>query len=244
MTTRKTTPNLALLIAAVATLAVNGCSLIGLGIGASIDSSRPNQKTVPGWQAAAIKPGTAVTVVLKDGTRLSGKYAGPGHIPAEQYAAIYSQAREQLPEGILPALGDSIDIGLFLEKAKEQTVEGTFEGFEHDRILTTLKGRTGLSDVHLSTVIKIVGNGEVVFGETLKRLIFEGKIAVLSAIVVEGGAGKTWVQMDNVSQIETPVKEYGALIGFLVGVPIDASIAFFIYALANCDGCFNYLGGG
>lgn len=229
ITSKKIISKLALIIVAVATLALNGCSLIGLSIGAQIDASKPDQTILPGWEVVTIKPGTAINVILKDGNRLSGKYSGLYRIPAEQYAANYSQAREQKPEGILlPALGDSINIRLFLKKAKEPEIslECTFEGFEHDRILFKQKGRTALSDVPLSFVTKIAGSrNKIISGETIQRLILEGEIPVLSAIVVEGEVEKTLVAMDNMSQIEIPVKKHdGALTGFLIGAVIDAVV--------------------
>jgi len=239
MITSKIISKLALVIVAVATLALNGCSMIGLTTGASVDSEKSNQKIVPGWQVMTIAPGTRITIILKDGTRLSGKYSGLDPIPAEQYAAIYSQAREQKAEGILlPALGERIDIGLFLEKAKEpeKKLEGIFEGFGHDRVLFKFKGTTTLSDLPLSFVTKIAGSGgHVIAGETLKRLILEGKIPVLSAIVVEGKAGKTLVAMDNVSQMEIPVKKDGAWTGFGIGAAIDIAIVFYIVAQFKGD---------
>lgn len=239
MITSKTISKLALLIFAVATLALTGCSLIGLGVGAQIDASKPDQTTLPGWEVVTIKPGTAINVILKDGSWLSGKYSGLDRIPAEQYAAIYFQAREQKLEGILlPALGDSIDIGksvVGLFKDSEKNLEGTFEGFEHDRILIKLKERTGLSDVPLSLVTKIASDrSHIISGETIKRLIREGKIPVLSAIVVESDAGKTLVAMDNVSQIEIPVKKRVASEGFITGAIIDAAILYtYIYFKRN-----------
>jgi hypothetical protein len=244
ITSKKIISKLALLIVAVATLALSGCSAILGGIGALSDASTP-ERNIPAWQEATIKPGTAINVVLKDGTWLRGKYSGLGRIPAEQYAAIYSQAREQKPEGIfLPALGDSIDIGtsVRLFKEFEEKLEGTFEGFEHDRILTKLKGTTLLSDVPLSFITKISSDrGHAIFGETIKRLILEGQIPVMSAIVVEGEAGKTRVAMDNVRQIEIPVKKHSALTGFLIGAVIDTAVVIAVIS-ALSDLSFNLWG--
>lgn len=215
---------------AVVTLALHGCAAsLGRDIGAKIDAAKPDQTILPA-QVATIKPGTSVKVIFKDGSYLSGKYSGLDRISTEQYAAIYSQAREQKPEGIsLPALGDSINIRLFPEKTKEPetSLEGAFEGFEHDHILTKLKGTIGLSEVHLTMVTKITDSrGYSISGETMQRLILAGKTPVLSAIVVEGKAGKTLDAMDSVSRIEIPVKKHGALSGFLIGVAIDAAVLF------------------
>ncbi len=223
MTTSKAISKLALLIVAAATLALHGCSLTLAGLGALSDASKPDQTILSGWQAATIKRGTSINVVLKDGSRLSGKYCGLDRISIVQYAANYSEAREQKPEGILlPALGDSLGISLFSKKAKapENKLEGTLKGFVHDRILilTTQKGKTWPSEVDLSMVEKIAdGRDCAIAGETIKRLIFEGKIPVLSAIVIKDQARKTqWAELDKVSQIEIrPAPKHAALEGFL-----------------------------
>jgi hypothetical protein len=76
MITSKTISKLALLIAAVATLALHGCSLTLAGLGALSDASQPDQTILPGWQVVTIKPGTPINVILKDGSRLGGKYSG------------------------------------------------------------------------------------------------------------------------------------------------------------------------
>jgi hypothetical protein len=235
MITKKIISKLALVIVAVAVLALNGCSVIGLTIGASVDASKPDQKTAPSWEAMTIVPGTRITISLKDGSRVNGKYSGLERIPAAQYAAIYSQAREQKPEGIiLPALGDSIDIGksvvgLFKDSVKK--LDGTFEGFEHDRILTKLKGRARLSDMPLSTVTKIVSDRDhVISGETIKRLIHEGKIPVLSAIVIKCEAGKALIAMDK---IEISVKKHAASEGFITGAIIDTVIIVAVVAFVR-----------
>jgi len=111
MITSKTISRLALMIIAVATLALNGCSIIGLTTGSLIDASRPDQTFLPGWQVVTIKPGTALHVLLEDGGQLFGRFAGLEPLPAAQYAVIYSRTREQKPLGILlPAPGDRIEI--------------------------------------------------------------------------------------------------------------------------------------
>ena len=53
-----------ILLPAVLTAAVAacGCTLIGLGIGASLDSSHTGPATVEGWQILRIENGTAVNV--------------------------------------------------------------------------------------------------------------------------------------------------------------------------------------
>ena len=68
-----------LLLSAIG-LTATGCTLIGLGIGAIVDSGK-KPVVVPGDQVAAIEKGASLRIELKDGRRIEGKFLGL--VPAE-----------------------------------------------------------------------------------------------------------------------------------------------------------------
>lgn len=62
---------------------LNGCTLIGFGIGAAADASKPDYQQIPGWQVQSIKKGTAVNVILLDQEVVNGKFLGVRAIPLQ-----------------------------------------------------------------------------------------------------------------------------------------------------------------
>ncbi|NIR48435.1 hypothetical protein GWO43_08440, partial [candidate division KSB1 bacterium] len=53
-----------------------GCSFIGLGIGARSDASKPYRDPFQKSHLAELKQGTETELLLIDGEKINGKYAG------------------------------------------------------------------------------------------------------------------------------------------------------------------------
>ena len=220
-----------LAIAAV-TFLLNGCSLIGLGLGAAADAKKPDQMNIPGRSVETVKPGTQIEIVLKDGSQLSGKYLGLERYPEKEYVEKYQKSQENLRERIpLPAVGDSIAITTISRKP----FKCAFLGFDFRYLWMRMTNRNESDAVILRDLTSIEDNqGNILTGETVRDLINKGEIPLLSAIVIQNEAGKTLVAMDEVDQIQVPVKKYGDLGGFLAGAGIDALIIV-VYKVAFKD---------
>src|SRR3989442_4037250 len=98
-------------ILAVLALSLAGCSLIGLGIGALVDSHRSKPRSVEGWDLERIRKGARIRLLLRDGSTVSGRFRGVETV-AEEYAARYAAwrgAREAADT--MPALGDRVTVG-------------------------------------------------------------------------------------------------------------------------------------
>lgn len=246
----KILPVLVFFAAAIVVLQLNGCSLIGFGIGSAIDSRKSDTIFIPGWKVEAIKPGEQIRVILRDGKEVEGKYVGLNRVPPKEYAKRYADFRKQRQEELfLPALGDSITITM-KSGAQGQRI---LSGFDHQYLATTLEGETDTSHafasyimsvrqmgdtttgiVLLKKVDKIVdSDGNVVKGEDLQRLAFEGGIPLLSAIAIEHLLTTTQVAMNEVHQIEVPKKGSAKWTGLAIGAAIDVFII--VVALVSED---------
>ena len=64
---------LTILTFASALICIESCSLIGLGVGAAIEKSKP-PTIVNGWQAEKIKYGSYLILTIDDGRIIQGKY--------------------------------------------------------------------------------------------------------------------------------------------------------------------------
>jgi len=210
---------LALLVVVVAA-ALTGCSLIGLGIGASIDRDNAGKrKPIEAWQVVAVGPGTPVDVSLRDGGQLSGKYVGLVPVPPEQYADSFERSREANGSAHPPVLGSTVTVAVKSGKQKQ----GELLGFDLKSLVIREAGGKQPTAVELSRVVRLSDSaGGDVEGETLRRMALAGKIPYLSAMAVDTASGRTQVPLDLVARIDVPKKSHATLTGFLVGAVIDA----------------------
>lgn len=224
------------LLLLVAALALNGCTAIFGALGALSEASKPEATVFSDRQTPALEPGAVLRIVLNDGTRLLGKYSGTAHIALAEYEPLYSQARaHDRHVALLPVLGDTVMLrtrfALFTGFGKD--LPGAFEGFAHDHIAMQLAGTGVLTSVPMSYVTQLVGaNGAAFSGESLKQLLDEGRVPVRSALVLKSGEDKIRIAMNDIRQIEVPVKKNDARNGLLLGAAIDAVL---IIAASQAD---------
>ena len=67
-------------------------------------------------------------------------------------------------------------------------------------------------------------NENIIEGETLQRLVSQGSIPCLSAIVIEEDYKRIHIRVEDINQVEMKPKRHGALAGFLVGLTIDVAL--------------------
>jgi hypothetical protein len=229
----------------------DGCSLVGLGIGSSIDKTKPDTILIPDSKIEKIRPGTHVKLLLDNGEEITGEYLGLDFISAEEYAGRYSLFREQKQsEILLPQLGENITIKL------QSGIQGEreFWGFDYPMglsasvpnlsqhlsiskyaMVTRSIGDTATGIVLLADIahIKYI-NGNTVDGSELIKLSSQVEIPILTAISLKNSVGKKHIALDKVSQIkEVPKKTYYKWIGLGLGAAIDAYAIFVIVAIAN-----------
>jgi hypothetical protein len=82
----------AILVLAALTLQISGCSAIMFGVGSAVDHSESRMKYVPGQQWSGISPGTKVTVVRTDSTKVMGKLVEFARLSGEEYRARFADA--------------------------------------------------------------------------------------------------------------------------------------------------------
>jgi hypothetical protein len=218
-------------IATIVLLLQCGCSLIGLGIGASIDSGNKKQIPAEGWQIADIPEGTNVTVVLNDGSSVIGKLCGVDFAGAASFQDDYIRAREKdTVAAVLPALGDS----LVLRGRWGTQIEGKFIGVDRSRdknkweywFKISQEDREEprlcrLSDVH--DIRK--SDGSSLAGLDFGRILDETIRSSISTVSVCGDpGGSKLIQATDINRVTFAKKGKAAQTGFLIGLAVDATI--------------------
>lgn len=224
----------------------SSCSLVGLGIGAASDASKPpNKKTVQYPHAIGIKPGTNCSIILKNNEKVTGKFLRIDRLSGNQYAARYANRQQQDSAiSILPAPGERVVVKLKTEaqqKVRLLGYDGYLSGYELASIAVNLYGTDGPTFVewgHIATIIDSAGNS--VGTEAISKLISEGRIPLMSELVVRSKKRQfTRVPVDEVNQIE--IKSFsGKEVGLLIGAAVDiaAIVAVSIAASKNAFGGF------
>jgi len=246
----------ALALFVVIALATNGCSVIGFGVGAISDSTKPDSLTVPGWEVQTVKPGREIKLTLRNGEQLTGKFAGVDPVPQEQYAERYANFRDQRKEEVpLPALGEKINITL------NSGVQGEREllGFDYQYVPAQAKkeespslmslqcaisvrqsGDTTSARVLVSDIDRIVDDqGNVVQGKTLAKLASEGQIPFLCAVAIQDSTGHRQIAMEEVERIELKNRKHDKWKCAAIGAVFDVLL---LIAAINFDLEFDFSG--
>jgi hypothetical protein len=231
-------------VATIIVVSTSGCSLIGLGIGAVVDHSRPDSLSIPGWKAETLKPKEEIKITFQDGSQLNATYKGIERLPSNKYAQRYGFLKQQnLPGVILPPLGDTIGI----TRKSGESVECELLGFDYryqptetkganesspfTSVLVSLKFKGNVVAQNLSSTefIKISDSeGNVLETEVLQRLATEGKIPFMSALSVDNSDRVMLISRETVSRIEKKNNKNAKLIGLRIGAAIDVTVLIFL----------------
>jgi hypothetical protein len=247
-------PIIFILLTAVMALAVNGCSVIGLGIGAVSDSRKPDSLMIPCCQITTIKPGSEMNVILVEGEPVRGALVSLDSVTAESYAQRYSRYKEDNRADLpLPSLGESVEITL------KSGVRGERElvGFDYKYTTKRPKGKitpvatsynsamvvrqesdTTLGKVLLSQLNQVTdADGNVIQGETLESMAKSGQLPFLSSLALVDSAGYKHIPMDKVKRVELKNKKHDKWKALVAGAVFDSFlIILFIASLENLGG--------
>jgi hypothetical protein len=207
---------------------INGCTLIGMGIGALADSK--SKKTYAGWEIAEIKPGKEVTLYLRDGTVLTGDYMGITQVAETVYAQNYSRFCESCPAvQNLPHLDDKVTI--FLNDGK--MAAGSFAGFDcrFDNALAdpciAIRDSIGMMPrtaaiYNISAVKSDAGDSLDIRG--LAEMMNRGAIPVITAASLKMGSRYKDVSIEKIVMVKTKGSHSGLTAGLVIGAIIDGAI--------------------
>ena len=221
-----------LLLAAVIMLLclLNGCSVIGLAIGASADGGKPDKEDYAISEIERIKPGKEVTVVLNTKDMISGKYVRTTRITDQEYDSIFGGFREKSSDlAAIPGPGDIITI---FDLAGRQW---TFEliGYNYDYLRVKPVGKTEPIVFLIRNIDEITfRDKDTISVEELKMMITEKKMPVLQGMVLNINGDTVVVATSKVDRVFSIDKKNRIWKGLAIGLAIDiALVIWFITQL-------------
>lgn len=242
---------LAMLLLGTAAFHLQGCSVIGLGIGAVSDSRKPDSLMIPGYQIPTIKPGTEMSVVLVEGEPVRGAFVSLNSVSADTYAQEYTRCREVNRVDVpLPALGERVGIALksgvsgerelvgfdykYLAKKSERKDVPEAIGCTPSMVVRQ-ESDTSLGTVFLSEVNQVKNaDGNVIKGGTLERIATSGQLPFLSSLTIVDSISQKHIPMEKVIRIELKNKKHDKWKALVAGAIIDTiAILSFLGAMDN-----------
>lgn len=216
---------------------LNGCTLIGLGIGSAADPAI-SHKTLTNGEIGSIGKGDTCRVFLRDNGTVVGAFNSVDRLPKEQYQQRYQNALQQLNSSIyLPSLGDTVGLQL----TSSQNLRAAFFGIDRKQIEFQEIGKIDTGKASCTSVVRITGNsGRYIGGDSLSSMIFKGQIPLLSTMLISNEKGLSQVPLDKISKIDVTVKENKYWkVGLIMGIILDLAL---VLAIANTS--FHFGGGG
>ncbi|MFH1700359.1 MAG: hypothetical protein ABIE07_07195 [Candidatus Zixiibacteriota bacterium] len=232
----------------IITIALNGCSLIGLGVGAAIDSHAQPTKMIHPWAVNTINPGDSVTAHLIDGRRLSGTYQGIRPSDENKYQEKYDNFVGQLKDSCrMPVFNENVSITL----KSGANIEEKFLGF--DILISALNPRdtTRIISHNPDLYCYAVGknqeespqkyflydiknyNGEEsasINRSCIWKMAVAGKLPLRSSIFVRDSIGIMNAGIDEISTLEICNKRNAKWWGLGLGLAVDATIIILMAA--------------
>ena len=213
-------------------LLLNGCCLIGLGIGAVSDAHIPDSVLVKQKQWPVVKRGQRIKVKLKNGQKVIGKYLSFKRLLTRPYLThYYSFLQSTHRYNQMPMPYEKIQV----QMVDNKTLEGMFLGVDQ-RNLNLLTEYLNSFRILLTDIKNITNEqGKIYQLETIREIISKPNFPLYSEKEIDKEA-KLTILVNNepksfvptqIRQIEILPRKNGKLTGFLVGAAIDAVFVIF-----------------
>lgn len=213
---------LTLIVGVILSIQIGGCTLIGLGMGAS---SSKNASTIPGWHLEKVQVGNSIELLMADGAVHKGIFKGEQFEPMAKYAIRYADwyQRQEETTGI-PLPDDSIMV--VLTSGEERT--NTFLGLDRN-VLYLGKDRGGYEAISLQNIKSVFNRAnEACSGNKLFSLVNFSDIPVRSvpALALQGQKNNKsylYFNPDDVEQVKIAGTKYAGA-GLLIGLAVDVLV--------------------
>jgi hypothetical protein len=165
--------------------------MVGARLGGNNDRSKPDTLLLENWKMQAVKPGSKIKIILKDGNLVNGKYIRLEKVAKDEYLERYARSRELNKQEVnLPELGDSINVTDTLGKQWIDALGRKWIcellGFDYHNIISIRKNsQTSTSIAGLDLIGNIIdSDGKAIEVDKIRNLMTECKIPLLSIIIV------------------------------------------------------------
>lgn len=212
-------------------LSLCGCSLIGFGLGAVIDSNTPDYHILQDENIVELQPGDEIRILSADSSIIGGIYEKSEPLDSSSYALMYTEFLTRVPEDVvLPKPGDTLTL---------KTTEYVFHGFKTGALnverLST-QTQTNLPFYILSIIER--SDGTLFDYNEFERIRSEGLLPLNESIVVKSMGETLSVTLNHIKYIERRSAKNRKWIMGGIGLAVDIGVIIAIIIRGGIVGDF------
>jgi hypothetical protein len=206
------------------------CTIIGTEIGKKIDGSQPDEIAYSSMNIGSVRIGSKVTLIMKDGFRLDGKFLGSDYLSMDKYKQIYQNARYYLiREIILPEIGEIMTLH---PRPDNKPYKVTFLGFDYYHLMVETEIRDEPFKIPLTNFEELVDDkGNILAADMVAKLISESKIPLLTTVSLQTDELTRQIRVDEIREFRIKTSKKGKLVGMFMGWSID----LILFLMATSD---------
>ncbi len=230
---------LILLGAVLLSFYLNGCSLVGLGLGAISDAQKKDSLVVRPEQWAQIEQGERIKVKLKHGQTLVGEFISFRRRVQRSYAERYNQfVHKKSIRTSLPTLYEN----LLIETSDKDLLYGKFLGFDSSGLFVLTRQQMCRHFTWKQVGVLMHGINPNFDLSAIRHLVLKSDFPRFTTVQIEKEPTLSLLTertaqsfaAHEIEQVQLLPRKNGKLIGFLVGAAFDAGfIAYMYYQLTH-----------
>jgi hypothetical protein len=221
-----------------------GCSVVGFTGGTLLDEVGNANADIERHKIDSIRTGKKVTVYLRDGTEVHGKYRGLAEIDSLEYESLYSRFCGDTALVVRPPhLSENISLVIGKDDCPENRFRGFGYCYQKIRSRRSYAQKAGcyyvragaqdgsdVKDYYLNEVKEVINsdgssNRSYVFAELIDR----GELPLLTRVVIATDSSRHQISYDDIDYVQYTSKN-AKWVGLGVGLGIDIMVLLLILA--------------
>ena len=214
-----------------------GCTVLGFGTGAMIDSGKPDKEILLPEGAPNLGSGDDVRISLVDSSFTDGTYEGKAYLDSSVYAARYAKFRQSMSSSTtFPNLGDTLRATL---KPGKSQMTYLFCGFDLKSMDVQVPGQPNIGKMPFRRLSTLESkSGENLQPDMLESMSTKNQLPHNISLLVRTKHDTIHVPYDDIRFIEKANSKNAKWIGLGVGFVIDA------VAIISISNALSHIGGG
>lgn len=148
-----------------------------------------------------VREGETVTLLQKNGEKLSGTYVGTTTMPLEEYRNYYTvTSQRESSANFLPFYGQRIKFSTSV--TNEKSWEGLLLGFSDQSLLVKFDGESSPEEIYLSSLTSMSSNnGDVIQRMKFRQSYLDGEIPLMTSFLLKSATGEVLVPINSIKGV-------------------------------------------